>query len=66
MMGLGKGNSLFTWQFLVSMLDFWGVSDPLKGYISDLQLGDKVWSRLESHLNHLGGMILTTFPKSTA
>ena len=26
MMGLGKGNSLKKWQFLVSMLDFWGVN----------------------------------------
>ena len=25
MIGLGKGNSLEKWQFLVSMLDFWGV-----------------------------------------
>ena len=36
MMGLGKGNPLKKWQFLVSMLDFSGVARMICGLIFDL------------------------------
>ena len=35
MMGLGKGNgTLLNWQFLVSMLDFWGVKCLTQGLVA--------------------------------
>ena len=42
MMGLGKGSSLLKWQFLVSMLDFWGVTGFVSWVISYItsNLGD--------------------------